>query len=77
MALPGEFAAAEACQAHVITLERGERVLLYSYGIMEGRCPAGTEFGLERLTGFIIPAMAAGELASEELCLLVQAILDH
>ena len=77
MALPGEFAAAEACQAHVITLEPGERVLLCSCGVMEGRCPAGTEFGLERLTGFVIPAMAAGELASEELCLLIQAILDH
>jgi hypothetical protein len=75
MALPGEFAAAEACQAHVITLEPGGRVLLCSYGVMEGRCPAGTEF--ERLTGFIIPAMAAGELASEELCPLIQAILDH
>jgi hypothetical protein len=75
--LPGEFAAAEACQAHVITPEPGERVLLYSYGVMQGRCPAGTEFGLERLAGFIIPAMAGGELASEELCLLIQAILDH
>jgi hypothetical protein len=53
-------------------------VLIYSYGVMEGRCPAGTEFGLERLTGLIIPAMAAaGELAFEELCLLVQAILEH
>ena len=52
MALPGEFAAAEACQAHAITLEPGERVLLYSYGVMEGRCPAGTEFGLERQTSF-------------------------
>ena len=48
-----------------------------SCGVMEGRCPAGTEFGLERLTGLVIAAMAAGELASEELCLLIQAILDH
>ena len=45
-------------------------------GVMEGRCPAGTEFGLERLTGFVI-AMAAGELACEELCLLIQAVVDH
>jgi hypothetical protein len=52
-------------------------VLLCNCGVMEGRCPAGAEFGLGRLTGFIIPAMAAGELASEELCLLIQAILDH
>ena len=77
MALPGEFAAAEACQAHVIALEPGERVLPCNCGVMEGRCPAGTEFGLERLTGLVIPAMAAGELACEELCLLIQAILDH
>lgn len=36
MALPGEFAAAEACQAPVLTLEPGERVLLYGYGVMRG-----------------------------------------
>jgi serine phosphatase RsbU (regulator of sigma subunit) len=77
VASPGEFAAAEVCRAHVITLKPGERVLLCSYGVMEGRCPAGTEFGLEQLAGFIITAMAAGELACEELCLLIQAILDH
>lgn len=29
------------------------------------------------LTGFIIPAMAVAELASEEVCLLIQAIVDH
>jgi hypothetical protein len=44
---------------------------------MEGRCRGGTEFGLERLTGVVIAAMAAGESASEELCLLIQAIVDH
>jgi hypothetical protein len=64
MALPGEFAAAEACRAHVITLEPGERVLPCNCGVMEGRCPAGTEFGLGRLIGFVIAAMAAGESAS-------------
>jgi hypothetical protein len=42
-----------------------------------GRCPGGTEFGLELFTGFIIRATAAGELASEELRLLIRAILDH
>jgi hypothetical protein len=29
------------------------------------------------LTGFIIPAVAVGELASEELRLLIRAIRDH
>jgi|HubBroStandDraft_6_1064221.scaffolds.fasta_scaffold495385_2 hypothetical protein len=38
--------------------------------------PAGTEFGLERLTGLIIPAMAA-ENRLEEPGPLVQPILDH
>ena len=52
-------------------------MLLCSCGVMEGRCPAGAEFGLERLTGVVIPAMAAGELACEELCLLIRAVLDH
>jgi hypothetical protein len=44
---------------------------------MEGAAPAGAEFGLEWLTGLAIPALAAGELAAEELRLLIQAILDH
>ena len=39
-----------------------------------GRCPGGTEFGLELFTGFIIRATAPGELASEELRLLIHAI---
>jgi hypothetical protein len=39
--------------------------------------PGPTSSGLERLTGFIIPAMVAGELASEELRLLIQAFRDH
>ena len=42
-----------------------------------GRCPGGTEFGLELFTGFTVRATAARELASEELRLLIHAILDH
>jgi hypothetical protein len=52
-------------------------VLLYKLRRHGGALPGWHRVRLERLTGFIIPAMAAGELASEELCLLVQAILDH
>ena len=52
-------------------------MLLDSDGVTEGRCPAGTELWLERLTGFNIPAMTAREPTSEELCLLIQAILDR
>jgi serine phosphatase RsbU (regulator of sigma subunit) len=40
MGLPGE-----ACQADVSTLERGDRVLLYSDGVMEGRCPLAPSSG--------------------------------
>ena len=77
MALPGEFAAAEACQAPRHHPGAGKAGVLCSCGVMEGRCPAGAEFGLERLTGVVIAAMAAGGLASEELCLLIRAIVDH
>ena len=51
-------------------------VLLLLPGVRLRNVPAGTEFGLERLTGLIIPAMAA-ENCFEELGLLIQAILDH
>jgi hypothetical protein len=38
--------------------------------------PAGADFGLERLTGLIIPAIAA-RTRSEELGLLTRVIFDH
>ena len=35
-------------------LEPGDRLLLYTDGVTEGRSPGGTPFGLQRLTDFII-----------------------
>jgi serine phosphatase RsbU (regulator of sigma subunit) len=46
----GESAAAECSER----LEPGDRVLLYTDGVTEGRSADGTQFGLQRLADFII-----------------------
>jgi hypothetical protein len=51
-------------------------VLLLIPGVRLRNVPAGIEFGLEGLTGLIIPAMAA-ENSLRGAGLLIQAILDH
>ena len=41
-------------------LEPGDRVLLYTDGVTEGRAADGTPFGIERLSDFIIRHSSAG-----------------
>ena len=60
-----------------ISLEPGDRILLYSDGVVESRDEAGEEFGLERFTDYIIRSTAAGQSAPEVLRLLIHAILEH
>jgi serine phosphatase RsbU (regulator of sigma subunit) len=58
-------------------LEPGDRVLLYSDGIVEARDPNKQEFGLQRFVDFIIRSNAAGMAVPETLRRLVHSILEH
>lgn len=61
---------------HEEQLEPGDRVLLYTDGVVESRVGDHTEFGLDRFTDSIIRATAAGELAPESLRRLIHSVLD-
>ncbi len=58
-------------------LEPGDRVLLYTDGVTEGRAADGTPFGLERLADFIIRHSSAGLPAPETMRRLNHAILKY
>ncbi|MDG6103809.1 serine/threonine-protein phosphatase [Dactylosporangium aurantiacum] len=59
-----------------LTLERGDRLLLFSDGITEARDRAGAAFGIERLTGLV--ERGTGDLpAPEALRRLCHAALSH
>ena len=64
-------------QVHETNLEPGDRILLYTDGVVESRNEGGEEFGLNRFTDYIIRSTAAGQTAQEALRLLIHAILDH
>jgi serine phosphatase RsbU (regulator of sigma subunit) len=58
-------------------LEPGDRVLLYTDGVTEGRAADGTPFGIERLSDFIIRHSSAGLPLSETMRRLNRAIFDY
>lgn len=58
-------------------LEPGDRLLLYSDGVVEARDAEGEFFGLKRLADFVIRECASGEAAPEVLRRLMQALLAH
>jgi serine phosphatase RsbU (regulator of sigma subunit) len=58
-------------------LQPGDRVLLYTDGIIEARSSAGIAFGVERLIDFAVKTAADQLPAPETTRRLVHAILDH
>jgi Stage II sporulation protein E (SpoIIE) len=58
-------------------LEPGDRVLLYTDGVTEGRAADGTPFGLERLADFIIRHSSALLPPPETMRRLNRAIVDY
>lgn len=58
-------------------LQAGDRLLLYTDGIVEARAPDGREFGVARLGDFVIRHSAEGLPAPETLRRLIHAILDY
>jgi len=58
-------------------LEPGDRVLLYTDGVTEGRSADGTPFGLERLSDFIIRHSNDGIPAPETMRRLNHAISEY
>jgi serine phosphatase RsbU (regulator of sigma subunit) len=58
-------------------LEPGDRVLLYTDGVTEGRAADGTPFGLERLADFIIRHSSARLPPPETMRRLNRAIVDY
>jgi serine phosphatase RsbU (regulator of sigma subunit) len=58
-------------------LEPGDRVLLYTDGIVEARSPTGEEFGIDRLIEFTTKALADQLPGPETVRRLVHAVLDY
>ncbi|MFL6051946.1 MAG: PP2C family protein-serine/threonine phosphatase [Actinoallomurus sp.] len=61
---------------HTEQLEPGDRLLLYTDGVVEARTADGTQFGVRRLGDFVIRHSAAGVPAPETLRRLNRALLD-
>jgi serine phosphatase RsbU (regulator of sigma subunit) len=58
-------------------LEPGDRILLYTDGVTEGRAADGTQFGLQRLADFIIRYSSMGLPAPETMRRLNHAIVGY
>ena len=58
-------------------LEPGDRILLYTDGVTEGRAADGTPFGLKRLTDFVIRHSSALLPPPETMRRLNRAIVDY
>ncbi|NUQ99410.1 MAG: serine/threonine-protein phosphatase [Streptomyces sp.] len=76
LGLPANLAGVSR-QVHEAGLESGDRILLYSDGVVDSRNEKGEEFGLERFTDYIIRSTAAGQSAPEVLRLLIHSVLEH
>ena len=59
------------------SLEPGDRVLMYSDGVVEARAEDGTFFGVDHLGDLVTREAAAGQPAPETMRKLMHAILEH
>jgi len=62
---------------HHAQLQPGDRILIHTDGVTEGRSSSGELFGEGRLIDFVVRATAAGEPAPEALRRLIRTILEH
>jgi serine phosphatase RsbU (regulator of sigma subunit) len=62
---------------HEEQLEPGDRLVLYSDGVIEARDDAGRPFGLDRLRGFVERAQADGLAVPETTRRLSRAVVEH
>jgi len=63
---------------HEEMLEPGDRLVLYSDGVVEGKdATSGERFGIERLVDFVARAEAAGEPVPETMRRLGHAVVKH
>jgi len=76
-AAPADIEASPTIPVYSERLEAGDRVLLYSDGITEGRAADGSQFGVERLIDFIIRHGHDGTPAPEMIRRLHHAISDY
>jgi serine phosphatase RsbU (regulator of sigma subunit) len=74
--LPLGVQANPAQECH-LQLRPGDRVLLYTDGIVEARSPEGEFFGETRLADFVVRAEGAGDPPPETLRRLMRSVLDH
>ena len=58
-------------------LRAGDRVVLYTDGVVEARSPSGEFFGEERLADLIIRAAGAGEAPPETMRRLMGSVMQH
>lgn len=58
-------------------LEPGDRILLFTDGVVEARSPDGEFFGVERLADLVIRHLAGGLSAPETIRRVVRELLDH
>lgn len=58
-------------------LQPGDRVLLYTDGVVEARTPGGALFGMDRLIDFIVRAEQEDEPIPETMRRLSHALLEH
>jgi serine phosphatase RsbU (regulator of sigma subunit) len=73
----GSVDAADSDSACAERLEPGDRVLLYTDGVTEGRAADGTLFGLERLSDFIVRHSSALLPPPETMRRLNRTIIDY
>jgi hypothetical protein len=58
-------------------LQPGDRLLMFSDGVVEARSHSGDFFGLDRLADLLTKEESAGQPAPETLRRLIVAVLDH